>query len=180
MSLEEVLNRIKADPNVHSVFLMDEDMVARMNAEESTVNTSIGLPLDNKALRACMEKKCFVCIFCYGKFDPPKDHVMLMVDGNGKVVGFDIPPGKEGEYSGRGDLVWLSDDFVMDVSCGMGDDICVVMNPQKVTVVGASEGVSDPILFYPSTTTDLLLRAEYGIDPNDSRIASAVMAYDPI
>lgn len=177
MGLDEIIDRLNAEDSVHGAYVLDEETLRMVVDEESQVTTTIGMPMENRAMAECLKRSTFVCVFCEYAFEVPTDHVMIMVDGSGNIMGHDIPRGKAAEYAGRTDVTWLSDDFVMYPDA-MGDDIKVVMLPQDVNVIGEREGAVKPVMVYPSTTTDIILKKRFGVDAVTSKLASALLAFD--
>lgn len=178
MDTERVLKHMKSVAGVHGAMVLDSETIAEVSAmEEGVTDTSFGMPLDNRALEACRKKAVWLCLFCDYTFEQPTDHVMLMEDENGNVIGFDIPPGKQDSFIDREDLVWLSDDFVLKGDAE-GDVSKVVMMPQKLSCIGSEAGVKDAIVFYPNTATDGHLRDKLEYKDEAPGIASAIMAFD--
>lgn len=179
MGIEEVLSKICEDKDVNSAFFIDEDFYRDVIAEEgSVIESSFGMPLANRALEEVQKRRAAVCIFCYSTFEPPSSHVMIMEDGNGNVVGHDVPKCMCDQYKDDPDVFWLCEDFAMYPHKAETEEMIMVMLPQKAKCVGEGEGVKDPVLMYPATTTDILLRQRFGVSLNDSRIASAILAFD--
>ena len=178
MGAAEIAELLKTKKGVHGAHILDGELLKEAFDEEKQVTeSSFGMPLVNRALEECLKKHVFVCLFCDYGFELPTDHVMIMEDGNGNIVGFDIPPGQCDQYTDRADITYLSDDFVMlpEAAC---DEIRIVMLPQKVKCIDEKNGVKDPVLFYPATTTDGILKKRFGIDPASSDLASVIMAFD--
>lgn len=176
MDYNRVIARLKTVQGVKDAVVLDEDTVRKVYAGEKDVtDTSFGMPLDNRAAAECECKNGCVCVFCDYSFELPTDHIMIMEDPDGKKVGFDIPPGKQCEYEGREDLIWISEDFVI---LGDGDAVKLVMLPQRTSCIGASEGVKDAVMFNPVAPTDELLKKKFGIDTDSPDIASVILAFD--
>ncbi len=179
MGLEEALEKIRSDRSVTAAFVLEGEIYKEVVGEEGSVTEStFGMPLINRALEEVMKREIAVCIFCDGSFEPPSDHVMVMEDDRGNLVGHDIPVCRMGEFKDDPNIFWLCDDFVMYPNKTESQDIVMVMLPQKVCSIGEDEGVRDLILMYPATTTDILLRKHFGVSVDDPKIASAIMAFN--
>lgn len=177
MTLKNVLEAVLRAPGIHQAFLVEKDVIEEVFRQEDVVeDTTFGMPLDNRALKACRERSGHIIVFCDYSFELPTDHLIIMEDESGNLIGFDIPVGKKGEYEGRTDLVWLSEDFAlnMDADC---DVATVVMLPQKVGCVNEVDGARDPVLLYPSTTTDMYIRDRLGVNPESPDIATAILSF---
>jgi hypothetical protein len=178
MSLETIIKKIRATEGVVDVFVLEGDVLDKVLDEEGNVDTSIGMPLENRALEECIKKNTKVCVFCGYSFEQPTEHVMIMEDGNGNIVGHDIPIGSKDDPVSDPDAVWLSEDFVMFPGLMTADEVKVVMLPQKISTVNETDGAKDPMILYPAPTTDEILRKHFGIDVEDPDIASALIAFD--
>jgi len=179
MGVEEVISKLCKDAAIKAAFPLDGDFFREVVEEEGAVDEcTMGMPLDNRALEAVKKKKSAVCIFCYGTFEVPTDHVMMMEDGCGNIVGHDVPSCLMCKYKDDPDIVWLCDDFAMYPHKACSQEMIMVMLPQKAKCVGKEEGVRDPVLLYPATSTDILLRKHFGIPIDDPKIASAIIAFD--
>lgn len=179
MVLEDFLRYVKELNGVLDAFIPDDSTMESIFALESNVeDTSFGTPMDNRALAESKKRLKHIIVFCNYAFSVPTDHVMVMEDADGCIVGFDIPPGKQEEYIDRTDLVWLSDDFVLVMN---GKDMAkVVMLPQKLDFVNGKYDVDNAILFYPVTTTDIFLKEKFKMDKSSPSIASAVLSFDVV
>ena len=179
MGLEEVLSKLSDNKAVKAVFPLKGNILNEMIYEEgSIIECSFGMPLANRALEAVRKKKHAVCIFCYSGFEVPTDHLMMMEDGCGNIVGHDVPPCLMCNYKDDPDIIWLCDDFAVYPHRAASEKMIMVMLPQKAKCVGKDEGVCDPVLLYPATTTDILLRQHFGISVCDPKIVSAILAFD--
>jgi hypothetical protein len=178
MSIETIIKKLRSAEGVAEAFVLEGEILNTVLDEEGSIDTSIGMPLDNRALAECIRKNTILCLFCGYSFEPPSEHVMIMEDGNGNIVGHDIPIGSKDDPINDPDAVWLSEDFVMFPSLMTCDDMKVVMLPQKINTINETDGAKGPILLYPASTTDMILRKHFGIDTEDPDIASALLAFD--
>ncbi|MCL1978984.1 MAG: hypothetical protein FWG60_02360 [Methanomassiliicoccaceae archaeon] len=179
MGLKEILAKLGSERSIRAAFVLEEEIYGEVVKEEGSVTeSSMGMPLINRALEEVLKRKVAVCIFCESAFEVPTDHVMVMEDGCGNRVGHDVPSCMADRFKDDPDIFWLCDDFAMYPDKAAMEEIFIVMLPQKVSIVGDDEGARDPVLLYPATTTDILLRKYFGISPDDPKIASAILAFD--
>jgi hypothetical protein len=180
MGVEEVLAKLVSDRSVKAAFHLNGEFYKKVIDEESSViESSMGMPLVNRALQEVVKRKVAVCLFCYGDFETPSDHVMVLEDGIGNVVGHDVPACMMDRFKDDPEIFWLCDDFAVYPNRAASVEMLMVMLPLKVKFVGHEEGAKDPVLLYPATTTDILLRGLFGISM-DEPIASAILAFDPM
>jgi hypothetical protein len=181
MGMEDVLAKLGTDKSVRAAFVLEGDLYGKVVAEESSVTeSSMGMPLINRALEAVLKRKMVVCVFCEYTFETPVDHVMIMEDSGGNLIGHDVPLCMADKFKDDPEIVWLCDDFAMYPNRSQTEEMMIVMLPQKIRIVGPDEGAKDPVLLYPATTTDILLRKHFGMSLDDPKIATAILAFDPM
>jgi len=180
VGIEEIIAKIGSNKSVKAVFLLEGDIYDEAIEEESSVlDTSMGMPLVNRALDEVRKRKCAVCLFCDGPLETPTGHVMVMEDVFGNVVGHDVPACMLDKFKDDPDIMWLCDDFAMFPGRAKTFDMVMVMLPRHTKTVGVDEGAKDPVILYPATTTDMILRKHFKM-PHDPRLASAILAFDII
>jgi len=180
MGLEEVLSKLRSEKNVMAAFHLEGEFYREVVEEEDSITEcSMGMPLINRALEAVMKRDTAVCIFVKNSFETPDDHVMIMEDLCGNIVGHDVPVCKMHEFKDDPRIFWLCDDFAIYPDRSEMHDIVMVMLPLKAKSVGEKEGAKDPVILYPATTTDIMLRTHFGI-PVDDPVASAILAFDEL
>lgn len=184
MGLEKVLEKLSKDESIKGIFVLDGEFYKEVIEEEgSVIESSMGMPLVNRALEEVLKRKVAVCVFCDGAFDIPMNHIMVMEDGCGNRIGHDVPACMADDFKDDLNILWLCDDFAMYPDRAETQEIVMVMLPQKAHSVGEKEGVKEAIILYPATSTDILLRKRFGIslnDPKMARMASAILAFDII
>jgi len=178
MGLESVISKLKEENGVRAVFHLTGEHLNAVVAEEQSVDTSsMGMPLVNRALEESLKRNTFVCIFCEYSFEHPTDHVMIMEDKKGNIVGHDVPECMMNKFKDDPDIIWLCDDFAIYPQNEMSEEVVIVMLPQKATIIGAAEGAEDPVILYPATTTDMLLREIFGT-PEGKNTATTIIAFN--
>ncbi len=161
---------------IHLAFVPTKDELEKFLALESTMSTSSGMPLVNRALEDARERTCHVIILQKGLMKHPPFHTMTMIDTLGNTVGFDVPDNLRHEVEGRDDLVWLSDDFVMDPNLCMGE-VSMVLHSCPVSEFDDLPDVADMVLMFPATPVDELIRETYGV-PKTREFNSAILSFN--
>ncbi|MDR1691147.1 MAG: hypothetical protein LBR42_04830 [Candidatus Methanoplasma sp.] len=181
MSLvDDILAKLNANSGVRAAFPLEGEFYNDVIAEESSViESSMGMPLINKALKEVMKRKIAICVFSRVTFEVPTEHTMLMEDGNGNVIGHDVPACMMDNYKDDPDIFWLCDDFAMYPHKAETEEMLIVMLPQKSKFITEADGAKNAVLLYPATTTDIMLRQHFGISPSEHGIASSILAFDP-
>ena len=178
MGINEVIIKLRNSNGVRDVFLLEgESLRAVIDEEKSVDSSSMGMPMKNKALDECLKRNTFLCVYCDYTFEQPTEHIMLMEDGKGNIVGHDIPVCMANDFKDRDDIVWLCDDFAMFPLMAESEEMYIVMLPQKINTIGENEGAVDPVVLYPATTTDMVLKKIFGaLDGPD--VATAIIAFN--
>ncbi|MDR0524016.1 MAG: hypothetical protein LBG62_06325 [Candidatus Methanoplasma sp.] len=177
--VEDVLSVLRSMDGVAAAFLLDGAALDAAVAEERVAGTISGMPMENRALDECVRREVRVCLFCTGAFGDAEGRVLVMEDGDGNVLGHDVIGGRGAEADFGEDALWLSDDFVVFPGRRSAGGVRMVMLPRRVSSIGRAEGAGDPVLMYPSTGTDLLLKRLFRV-PEGSKASSAILAFDRV
>ena len=177
MGLKEVLDVLGSVNAVRSAFVLEGEFYERvMKAEGSVTECAFGMPFINRALEEVCKRSVSLCLFTSGNFEDVTEHIMILEDAHGKIVGHDVPKCMAGDYKDNEEIIWLSEDFALYPNADMWK-VNMVMLPNKAKFVGEKEGVRDPVMLYPATTTDILLKEHFGV-PLNERICTAILAFD--
>jgi len=179
VGLKEVLDVLDASDSVKAAFVLEDEFYNEVVEEERSVtDCAFGMPFINRALEEVCKREIAVCLFTSDNFGYVTEHIMIMEDIHGNIVGHDVPKCMMNDYKDNPEIVWLSDDFAMYPNADLFK-VNMVMLPNKAKFVGEKEGVRDPVLLYPATTTDMLLKQHFGV-PLEERIWTAILAFDMI
>jgi len=178
MGMDGIVEKLKGREGVFDVCMLTDELFKEFLKEESSVEeSSMGMPLVNEALKECLHRNSHLAVFSSGSFDMPQDHVMVMKDDEGHIVGHDVPKGMMEMFQEMQDVIWLCDDFVMFPSVCAMSEISMHMLPQRLTIIDEGDGAGNPVVLYPATTSDMLLKRMFSI-PLDSKLASAIISFD--
>lgn len=140
-----------------------QELWNRIIAEESTVKACGGnMPMEDMGL-AEMSRRGRRFYLHGGMIHLPEFSTISMVDDGGNEVGRHLKPSEIPEYEGREDVVFLSYDFVMFTDVRPVGETRVIMMP--VPYRGLGDWVPEEChatLWFPSTTTDMLLHEWFG------------------
>ncbi|MDR2846476.1 MAG: hypothetical protein LBV63_04250 [Candidatus Methanoplasma sp.] len=179
MTLDTIMQNILSRGGVKWAFPIEREFWLTVSEEENGIGTVSGMPMENRALAECRKRDTAICMFCNGVFEESHGgHVMIMEDNSGNVVGHDVPADMMDQFRNDPEAFWLCEDFVMFPNRALAGDIKMVMLPKPVVSLNETHGAKDPILLYPATTTDLLLKRHFGIATDDHRLSSAILAFD--
>jgi len=181
MGLEDVLTKLRSDKSVRAAFALEGNIFNDFIMEEGSVTEgAMGMKLKNRAFEEVIKRRTVICIFVEYTFETPTDHIMIMEDGCGNIIGHDVPPCMMSKYKDNPDIVWLCDDFALYPCRTQSEEPVFVMLPQKTDFIGKEEGAKDTVILYPATTTDILLRRHFGFFLDEPGIATAILGYNPI
>ena len=181
MGSKEVLDKIRSSTAIKAAYIMDGKLYKEFVREEGSVTGSdAGMPLDNRAFKEMLKRTTAVCLFSTGDFEEITEHIVIMEDPEGNMVGHDIPECMAGAFDNDPNLFFLSDDFVMNMEANMREVTMVLLPKKDVRCVGEAEGAKDVMIMFPAPTTDLLLRRHFGIRDDEKGIASSVLAFNHI
>ena len=182
MDISEVLSGLRGQAGTVDAQLMSDGLFSRILAEESTVVGAGGtMPVRNVGIEECSERDHRFCIFLRpGGIDSqrgPGTHTMIMRDGQGRVVGYDIPRDEIPMWRSRTDVIFLSDDFVM-----FSDAITygqVTMEIHSRPYRGEGDWIPEScrsIIWFPCSTSSLILGESYGVTVGT--VSAAIVAMD--
>jgi len=177
VGLKEVLDVLDTIDPVKAAFVLEGEFYHEvMEEERSVTDCAFGMPFVNRALEEVCKRKVSVCLFTGDNFEDVTEHIMIMEDIRGNIVGHDVPKCMMDDYKDNPEIVWLCDDFAMYPNADLFK-VNMVMLPNNAKFVGEKEGVKDAIMLYPATTTDMLLKRHFGV-PLNEKIWTAILAFN--
>jgi len=163
MGLEQVINKVISQIGYDSAVCLSQGNRDRIFAEEASVRTMAGVPLDNVALQDCMKRKYLLCVIGSPGHSVPDGDIVKIVDGNGHILGRHVPKSQKDKYKSEKGYIWLSDDFVISPDELTILDMRVKLMPVSVDFLGSAEGVESCSMMFPSSTTDMLIKDLMGM-----------------
>lgn len=174
MRLSEFTDWLASQRDVVRVVLPTDDLMRRIEAEESTVTSFLGTPVDNTGLRDCLSRGTVVIAFVDAGFWQPPTETVLLRNSDGTVIGHDIHPSRVAEYAGRDDLTFISDEFVMYTDRCMDEAPYMEMLSQAYRGEdGSLPEETDAVLWFPSPTSSAIIHGEFG--QPDEGLATAMI-----
>jgi len=177
VGLKEVLDVLGSIDFVKAAHVLEGEFYDRVMKEEGSVKEcAFGMPFVNRALEEVCKRTVSLCLFTSGNFEDVTEHIMILEDAHGNIVGHDVPKCMADDFKDNEDIIWLSEDFALYTSANLFK-ANMVMLPNNAKFIGENEGVKDPVMLYPATTTDILLKEHFGVSVNE-RIWTAILAFD--
>ena len=177
MGLKEVLDVLGSIDSVKAAHVLEGEFCDQVMKAEGSVNEcAFGMPFVNRALEEVCKRTVSLCLFTSGNFEDVTEHIMILEDARGNIVGHDVPKCMADDYKDNEEIVWLSDDFALYPNADLFK-VNMIMLPNKAKFIGENEGIRDPVMLYPATTTDILLKEHFGV-PLNERICTAILAFD--
>ncbi len=163
MDASGFMDWLKAQRGVRRAEEMPPELLDRVEAEESTIMSAFGTPVDNSGLRDCLSRGRVFLAFVESGFWVPPTTTMILRDSEGGEIGRDIPYSAIPEYAGRSDLIFISDNFVMYADRGMGDAPYMEMLSQDYRGEDGSIPEScSAVLWFPSPSSSGIIHAAFG------------------
>lgn len=177
-SVGKVVEKLRKMKQLRNVIVPTDEELKAFFETEASIGTQSGMPMINASLRESMKRKHHLVLAQSDAIEHTPHHLMTMIAPDGTTVGFDVPKGLEYEVEGREDLVWLSEDFVLDPNGSIGE-VTVVMHPYPVSILGAEEGVKDAVLMFPAPSVDIMIRDTYNIG-RSVEYSTAILSFDEL
>ena len=137
---------------VDTSILQNAEVAAVLDIERSIGRVSGGMPLEVPGLVSASCRGTVFALSCDSNFPRPLSVTIEMVDCEGTVVGHDVPPGRVDEYRSRGDVMWMSEGFVLYPSKKCRGEVRLVMRSSPLETVPVPDGVVTEV-FYPSVSS---------------------------
>lgn len=175
----DTLAAIQKVKGILCAFKTDEKILKDVVDEELTVRTTSGMEMENRAMEICFSRDVKICVFCDSTFESSHDEsYLLMVDDEDNVVGKSVISSEKEIYENMEGVVWLSDDFIMFPDKQITGDVKMILLPQQINIFADAPEISDAVVFFPSTSTDALLKAYYGISSDVPDTASGIIGFN--
>lgn len=177
MNTEEFTAWLSSQRGVVMMREMTAGLITDVEREESTVVSSFGTPVDNSGLRDCMERGHMFVALVNDEFWVPPTTTMVLRNADGETVGHDIPADRMDEFMSRGDVMFLSDNFVMYSDKDMGDaPVMEMLSQQYAGEDGSLPAETSAVLWYPSPTSGQLISRF--LEADLGALATAIVGID--
>ena len=170
---DEQLEIIRGLRGVIHAFYLDKEILSELEKEEAKVRAMGNIEVDNQAL----ERDSVICIVKDPRFRPPPEPTVILVSGEGNVIGEEVFPFTASKYTSRDDVVWLSDGFVLFPTVQASGGEQFVMPPVSFPELNESNGCKNVVSCSPAPTSDLMIKKHYGLVDNP-KLASVLVAFD--
>ncbi len=178
MDRMDFLDRLRGERGAVRVEIMPDELVEAICREESTVTGAMGnMPVRNTGLKDCLQRNTRVCVFDDYRLWKPRTSTMRMVSDDGTVLGHNILRSQAPEYMKRGDVVFISEDFVFYPDrVGDGRMTMEMLSAPFLGTGGWVPEDSHAVIWYSSTTSSEIIHRWYG-QPQEG-LATAIIAFD--
>ena len=183
MSEEDLpLQIIKGMKGVREAFYLDDEIRAKALMEESTVTSpGTGTAVENLGMKEAFKRKKVICIVKDPRFRPPPEPTVVLKCSDGQIMGVEVFPNTQDQYIGKEGCLMVSDGFVVfyNVTPSEGSTEYFMMPPVSFPELNESNGCRNVVSCSPAPTTDKMIREHAGL-PDDGRLASILVGYDPV
>jgi len=179
--MEEVLAKpleiIRGLRGVVNAFYLSKEVLGKMKAEEDSVKAMGDISVNNEGFTQALGRDHVIAIIKDPRFRPPPEPTVVLVSGEGDIMGVEVFPFSAKEYLNREDVVWLSDAFVLFPNVkGSGGEV-FVMPPVSFPELNEGIGCKDVVSCSPAPTCDLMMRNHYDLK-DDPKLASVLVGFN--
>lgn len=175
--LGEILRLLSSLKGVRHAFYLSDGVRAKLRDMEDEYPLAGPVPVKNEGVPECLRREHVACIVKDKTFRPPPIPTVVLVDSDGKIIGWELIPGKELKKEPGKKYLFLGKDFVICHDGRSGRNAKFVLPPVPFEELEGLEGVSRVSSSSPSATSDLYLKKSAGLD-DDPRLASILVGFD--
>ena len=182
MSDDRPLEIIKGMRGVREAFYLDAEIMKRVKAEEETVTSpSTGTAVKNLGVEEALKREKVICIIKDPRFRPPPEPTVILKCSDGQILGVEVFPNTQDQYIGKEGCLMVSDGFVVfyNVTPTEGSTESFIMPPVSFPELNESNGCKNVVSCSPAPSSDKMIREYMGL-PDDSKLASILVAYDTV
>ncbi len=174
---DEQLQIVRGLRGVVHAFYLDADILNQVKEEAAKVRAMGNIDVDNEGFNQALNRECVICIVKDPRFRPPPEPTVILLSGNGEVIGEEVFPFTAQKYADKQDVVWLSDGFILFPTVKADGGETFIMPPVSFPELNPSNGCRDVISCSPAPTCDLMIRKYYGMEDNP-KLASVLVAFN--
>jgi hypothetical protein len=175
--LEEVENVLAGLRGVRHTFYLTGEMREGLGRLERRYPPIGPLTVQNDGVLECLKRHHVACIVKDKTFRGPNHPTVVLVNGNGAVIGRELLRGEKVKPGEGTKTLFLGKDFVVFVGKESGKGSRFVLPPVEFEEVEAVRGTARVVSSSPSTTGDLFLRKKAGLE-DDPKLASILIGFD--
>jgi hypothetical protein len=135
------------------------------------------LTVQNEGVLECLKRRHVACIVKDNTFRGPPHPTVILMNGNGAVIGRELLRGEKVKPEEGSKTLFLGKDFVVFVGKDSGKGSMFVLPPVEFKEVEEVRGTARVISSSPSTTGDSFLRKKAGLE-DDPKLASILIGFD--
>ena len=176
--IENVISYIKEQVGVVDVFVMDDDMSKDVDSIEKSIKTRTNHDYVNIGYDMALEREHRLCLFITKAFEREFRTRLVLMTGDGTIMGMNLMQDEIEEYSKRDDVLFVSNDFVVfPEEHGEGEEMFVLYPYEFKELEDMIPGCRDAIGFFPTPSSDAYLKERFGL-PIDQFIFSTLIAFN--
>lgn len=177
-SMNDVLELLRGMRGTVHAFVLNDDCRSKIWDIEKEIKAALGIPVINKGVEECLQRRYVVCIIKKASFRPPPEPTVMLLTNTGVVLGEEIlPPFKKKFLENiKEEHIWLSEEFVIYPERRGGNKEFFVMPPVSFPEV-EDLGFTNVVSCSPSAPADMMLREMHGYQ-DDAKLASILIGFD--
>ncbi len=172
--IEKVLANLRG---VKHTFYLTGDMRECLERLERGYPPIGPLTVQNDGVLECLKRQHVACIVKDDTFRGPPHPTVLLMNGDGAVIGRELLRGEKVKPGKGNKTLLLGKDFVVFVGKESGKGSRFVLPPVKFKEVEEVLGTAGVVSSSPSTSGDMLLRKKAGLE-DDPKLASILIGFD--
>lgn len=175
--LDEILGLLSGLKGVKHAFYLTGEMRKGLEAMEAHYPPIGPLTVQNDGVLECLKRQHIACIVKDSGFRGPPHPTVILINGDGAMIGREILRGEEIKPDEGRRTVFLGKDFVVFVGKESGKGSKFVLPAVEFKEVDEVEGTTCVVSSSPSTMGDLFLRTKAGLE-DDPKLASILIGFD--
>ena len=177
-TMENVISYIKEQAGTVGVFEMDDGISKDVDAIEKSIKTRTNHDYVSIGYDMAMEREHRLCMFITKEFERDFRTRLVLMTGDGTVMGMNLMKDEIEEYRKREDVLFVSEDFIVfPEKHGKGDEMFVLYPYEFRELEEMCPGCMSAIGFFPTPSSDAYLKERFGL-PIDQYIFSTIIAFN--
>ena len=175
---QEVLRFLRTVDGVLDAYEMDDDISNIVWDIERSVTTTLKSDYRNVGYDKAMQRGHRICVFYDDTYIFGTRSILKLMTTDGTIMGTSLRPEEIGDYRGRDDVIWISEDFVVFPNIiGKGEEAFVLYPSEINEIEDNVPGAHSVIGTSPTMSSDTALKERFG-KPMVKGVYTMVIAFD--
>ncbi len=159
--MSEIIEMLSKMRGSFCVFEVDPGSKDELITIERGVEGSLGMKVVNEGMEQCLKRQHVICIIKNRAFRPPPEPTVLLMTGDGVLLGEEVLPGDRKRFEAKPEVIFLSEDFVLYTDRKGETREYFLMPPVSFPEVAAMEGAKKrgKLLPFPAVRHEVTFHA---------------------